>query len=77
MLMNYIAKFLAVHVQTINEKSAADDWFWSNHQGQWTFTETILLWFDLNDPVTIMIFDTDHKLPTYLQNVILILTFLI
>ena len=24
------------------------------------------LWFYLNDPVTIMIFDTDHKLPTYL-----------
>ena len=30
------------------------------------------LWFYLNDPVTIMIFDTDHKLPAYLQNVILI-----
>ena len=28
------------------------------------------LWFYLNDSVTIMIFDTDHKLPTYLQNVI-------
>ena len=25
------------------------------------------LWFYLNDPVTIMIFDTDHKRPTYLQ----------
>ena len=31
-------------------------------------TETTVR-FCLNDPVTIMIFDTDHKLPTYLQNV--------
>jgi len=31
MLMNYLAKFLAVHVQKNNESNAADDWFWSNH----------------------------------------------
>jgi len=72
MLMNYLAKFLSVHVQKINENIVQLMFGFDRTTKDNEHLLRLQLWFYLNDPVTIMIFDTDHKLPTYLQNVILI-----
>ena len=72
MLMNYLAKFLVVHVQKIMrivQLMSGFDWTTKDNEHLLLTVpiHPMQLWFYLNDLVTIMIFDTDHKLPTYLQ----------